>query len=178
MSVQPGTHLLGPEQAELTVNTGRGGAASKAGHDLLMRVESWRATLVLGEDPAETTVELSADSSSLRVLKGEGGIQALGDDDKANIEQTIDDEVLERREIAFRSSRATAGGDGTISVEGELTIGERSGPLSFELELGEEGALRASAVVTQSEWGIKPYSALFGALKVADEVVVRIEGRL
>ena len=31
-------------------------------------------------------------------------MQALGDDDKANIEQTIDDEVLKRTDIAFRST--------------------------------------------------------------------------
>jgi len=33
-------------------------------------------------------------------------------------------------------------------------------------------------VVTQSTWGIKPYSALFGALKVKDEVEVGLEGHL
>ena len=32
-------------------------------------------------------------------------------------------------------------------------------------------------MVKQSEWGMKPYSALFGALKVADEVEVTLEGR-
>ena len=31
-------------------------------------------------------------------------MQALGDDDKANIEQTIDDEVLKRQAITFRST--------------------------------------------------------------------------
>ena len=33
-------------------------------------------------------------------------------------------------------------------------------------------------MVTQSVWGMKPYSALFGALKVADEVEVVLEGHL
>jgi hypothetical protein len=45
------------------------------------------------------------------VREGTGGMQALGDDDKANIQQTIDDEVLKRQAIAFRSTRST-GGDG------------------------------------------------------------------
>ena len=31
-------------------------------------------------------------------------MQALGDDDKANIHQTIDDEVLKREDIMFRST--------------------------------------------------------------------------
>jgi hypothetical protein len=29
--------------------------------------------------------------------------------------------------------------------------------------------------VRQSDWGMKPYSALFGTLKVADEVEVSVE---
>ena len=32
-------------------------------------------------------------------------MQALGDDDVANIHQTIDDEVLMRQDITFRSTR-------------------------------------------------------------------------
>ena len=36
----------------------------------------------------------------------------------------------------------------------------------------------ATAVVKQSAWGMKPYSALFGALKVADDVEVVLEGHL
>jgi len=31
--------------------------------------------------------------------------------------------------------------------------------------------------VTQSAFGMKPYSALFGALKVADDVEVEIDGK-
>jgi hypothetical protein len=38
--------------------------------------------------------------------------------------------------------------------------------------------VNGSAVIRQSEWGIKPYSTLFGALKVADDVRVEFEGRL
>ncbi len=50
--------------------------------------------------------------------------------------------------------------------------------MAFDLTVGEDGLLSATAVVTQSDWGMKPYSALFGALKVADEVEVSLEGRL
>lgn len=161
------------------MRTGRAGAAAKAGHDLVIGVTSWRATLVVGEDPAETSVELTADSSSLRVIEGSGGMKALSDDDKANIEKTINDEVLEGKEIGFRSSRVqpAAGGD-RIGVEGELTIGNESGPVAFDLAIGDDGALAGSAVVKQSDWGIEPYSTLFGALKVSEEVEVVVEGHL
>jgi hypothetical protein len=33
-------------------------------------------------------------------------------------------------------------------------------------------------MIRQTDYGIKPYSTLFGALRVVDEVEVRIEARL
>lgn len=160
------------------MRTGRTGAAAKAGHDLVIEVASWQATLLLGEAAEATTVELTADTSSLRVIEGTGGMQALGDDDKRNIEQTIDAEVLKHEEIAFRSTAAAAGNGGRVRIEGELTILGRTEPVGFDLEIGDDGSLAATAVVAQTDWGLKPYSALFGALKVADEVEVVLEGHL
>ena len=70
------------------------------------------------------------------------------------------------------------GADGTLSVEGELTLAGTTRPLAFDLDVGDDGRLRAVAVVKQSDWGMKPYSTLFGALKVADEVRVEIDAGL
>jgi polyisoprenoid-binding protein YceI len=179
VSLPSGTHRVGPDNATLSVRTKRTGAAAKAGHDLLIRVTDWNATLVVDEDPAKTRIELDADAASLRVIEGTGGMQALGDDDVANIQQTIDDEVLKRQRIEFRSIRVEPLGDGgRLAVEGELTLVGRTNPIAFELEVGEDGALSAGAVVTQTAWGMKPYSALLGALKVQDDVEVGLEGHL
>ena len=41
-----------------------------------------------------------------------------------------------------------------------------------------DGEVSGSARIKQSRLGIKPYSALFGALKVADEVEVSVEATL
>ena len=177
MSLQTGTYKLGPGDGTLSVRTGRTGAAAKAGHDLLIHVTAWEATLTVGDDPAATSIELEADATSLRVREGKGGMQSLGDDDKANIHQTIDDDVLKRRAIAFRSTSVT-GGDGWLSVQGELTLAGTTRPLAFDLDLREDGRLSGVAVVKQSDWGMKPYSALFGALKVADDVRVEIDAGL
>ena len=162
---------FGPENARLTVRTARSGAAAKAGHDLLIEVTAWSGTLDPDGDPAVT---LSADPRSLRVLEGTGGIQALDEDDRAGIEQTIDDEILRGAPIEFRSTRF----DGLPGrVEGELELAGERRPIGFELAPGEDGGLTGTAVVRQSDWDMKPYSALFGTLKVADEVEVTVEGR-
>jgi YceI-like domain len=174
MGIPAGTHTFGPENGALWVKTGRAGAAAQAGHDLLIEVTSWHATLDVGEDLAETSLVLEADTSSLRVRDGFGGMQPLGDDDKASIEQTIDEEILKRTDVEFRSTavRATEGG---LAVEGELALVGAVQPLELEIEVGEDGRLSGSALVKQSDWGITPYSALFGALKVADEVAVALD---
>jgi hypothetical protein len=176
MPLPPGTHELGPTNGTIAVRTGRSGAAAKAGHDLLLHVTAWRATLEVGDDELPVRIALDADPTSLRVREGTGGMQALDDDDKANIEQTIDDEILTRRPIEFRST-AVRSGDSSITVEGELTLAGNTRPIVFEVGVGEDGALSGSSVLKQTEWGMKPYSALFGALKVADEVEVSFDAR-
>ena len=170
-----GTHSFGPDDGTLSVRTGRTGAAAKAGHDLLIAVTSWEATLELAPDPAQSSLTLTADAASLRVLEGTGGMQSLGDDDRASIVKTIDDDVLHGTGIEFRSSEVRIAGDGdTIEVRGELTLAGNTSPIDFDLHLDRDGRLNGRAVIRQTEWGIKPYSTLFGALKVADEVAVEV----
>src|SRR6202044_2081891 len=100
--ISAGSYTLGPEQATLTVRTGKGGAAAKAGHNLLIEVTSWTAALEVADDPARSSLMLSAGARSLQVRDGTGGIQALGEDDKAGITKTIDEDVLKGGSIQFR----------------------------------------------------------------------------
>jgi polyisoprenoid-binding protein YceI len=175
MSITPGTHKLGPGNGTLTVRTGRSGAAAKAGHDLTIAVDAWEATLTIGDDPSQSSLTLDADADSVRVVDGTGGIQSLGDDDKKNIKKTIDDDVLKRDNIQFRSTSVEASDNGRIIVQGDLTLRGKTQPLSFDLAIADDGRVSGSATVKQTDFGMKPYSALFGALKVADEVTVAIE---
>jgi hypothetical protein len=169
----PGTHVIGPENGTLAVLTGKGGAAAKAGHNLVLRVGRWSATLEVSE---EIALELTADSRSLRVIKGTGGMMPLGPEEKAAIAQTINEDVLEGGEIAFRSSEVEAEeGGARLRVRGQLGLLGAWRETSFELAIGEDGRLAGNARIKQSDWGIKPYSALFGTLKVADVLDVVID---
>jgi hypothetical protein len=156
------------------VRTGRQGAAAKAGHDLVIDVTAWSATLEIGEDSAPTGLELTADAGSLEIREGTGGVQSLSDDDKAEIEKTIDDEVLGRKPIEFRSTAIEVAEGRRLKVAGTLEMAGGHHPIEFELALDLDGGIAGTAVVRQSDWGIKPYSALFGALKVKDEVEVEV----
>ncbi len=173
MAIQAGTYKLGPHNASLQVQTGRRGAAAKAGHDLFIDVTSWEATLEVGDSPS---LELSADPTSLRVREAKGGMQALKDDEKEDIQKTIDKDVLQKQDITFTSSSVETAGDG-LKVSGHLEMGGKSKPITFEVS-ESDGTVTGSATLEQSDWGIKPYSAMFGALKVNDEVKVVVEGKL
>lgn len=156
------------------MKTGRSGAAAKAGHNLELEVGTWEATLEVGDS---SSLELSADATSLSVVKGEGGAQKLGEDDKADIKKSIDKDVLKQESIEFQSDTCEASDDG-LSVSGDLSIAGKSEAVSFDVSVDDDGKLTASTTLTQSDWGIKPYSALFGALKVNDDVEVLVEGSL
>jgi polyisoprenoid-binding protein YceI len=178
MSIEPGTYELGPESGTLSVHTGKTGAASKAGHNLTIEVQRWNATLQLAADPTETQLRLTADSRSLKVLDGTGGMTHLSDDDKQSIAHTIDDEVLKGTPIEFRSTAVSGGdGDGGIEVRGNLTLWGKTGEVRFQLKLAE-GAITGEATFQQTAFGHKPYSALFGTLKVADEIRVAVDARV
>ena len=90
------------------------------------------------------------------MLEGTGGVQALDDEAKADMAQTIDDEVLVGTPIEVRST----------SVEGGRVEGSSSsrGTPSDRLQLAarEDGRFTGRAIVRQSDLGMKPYSALFG----------------
>jgi polyisoprenoid-binding protein YceI len=177
MPVQPGTYSLGPEQATLRIRTGRKGAAAKAGHDLLIEVTAWKATLEAGTEAAAARISLTADARSLRVREATGGMKSLSDKDRDSIQQTIDGEVLRGTAIEFASTAARDAAAG-LEVDGELELFGRRHPVSFTVSVGDGGELSAATTLRQSEWGMKPYSGMFGALKVADELAVEIEGSL
>ncbi len=177
MAMQPGTYSLGPEQATLRIRTGRSGAAARAGHDLLIEVTAWRATIQAGAEAAATTLQLTADARSLQVRGGTGGMKSLDEDDKGSIRKTIDEEVLKGTAIEFRSTHSRQAPEG-LEVDGELELFGRRQPVSFALKAGDDGAISAATKLRQSDWGMKPYSALFGTLKVADELTVELEGTL
>jgi polyisoprenoid-binding protein YceI len=85
--------------------------------------------------------------------------------------------VLKRGTIAFRSS-AVEQSPGGLRVQGDLDLRGRTRPAAFDLDASDDGRLTGRVRFKQSDWGIKPFSALFGTLKVADEVEVGVDAKL
>jgi polyisoprenoid-binding protein YceI len=177
MTLRAGTHELTPRNGSITVRTYREGMAQKVGHDLILDAEEWRASVQVGEDNQPSVIELEVDAQSLQVREGLHGLKPLSGKDRADIRKNIDEKILRRQPISFRSSevRSTAG---KLTVSGELTLAGTANQVGFELETRPDGNLSGTLPITQTEWGIKPYRGLMGALKVRDDVEVVIDIRL
>ena len=169
-----GTHKVGADSGTLQVRTYREGLAQKVGHDLIIVVGQWDATVEVREDGTLSAVELNADPYSLQVREGLHGVKPLTDKDRADIRKTIDEKILEGQPIAFRST-AVEPGNGGLTMRGELALAGTTRPASFELSAAADGRVRGTLPVNQSQWGIKPYRGMMGALKVRDTIEVVVD---
>jgi polyisoprenoid-binding protein YceI len=179
MGLSTGDYRFGPNNASLQVRTYREGVAAKAGHDLIIDVMRWDATVEVADGPSGWTIELNADPSSLEVREGLRGVRPLTDKDRVEIRKNIDAKVLGSHPVRFRSSDVRLVEDGgRLTVEGELSMAGSARPLTVKLTVDDRGAVSGTVRLTQSDWGIRPYRGLMGALKVRDEVEVVVGANL
>lgn len=161
--------------ADSRVYTFKEGLLSLVAHDLELRVERFW----LEWDEARTRVEGSWEGASLRVLhamkEGTPNPSALSSRDKAKIESNIQDDVLEVKRfsaIRFVSSMVAPDGEGFV-VRGTLELHGKK--REVEARVVREGERYVSEVVLdQEEFGITPYRAMMGTLRIKSEVRVRI----
>lgn len=178
MALAQGSHKVDESTGTLRVKTYREGVAARVGHDLVIDVAKWNATVEVGADGAITSIALDADPRSLAVLEGLRGVKPLTDRDRADIARTIDEKILGGGEIALRTSSCEAPSGARTSARGELTLAGATRPIAFEVATGDDGRVSATVRVVQTQWGIKPYRGLMGALKVRDDIEVVVDARL
>lgn len=91
--------------------------------------------------------------------------------DAAKIRRTIAEDILHidrHPEVTF---------EGTVqgtTVDGRLTMAGRTCPLRVSLRPAGD-RLQADITLTPSQWGVAPYRALAGAIKLQDRVVVTLD---
>lgn len=171
------TFALGPETGKLQVKTTRAGMAAKVGHDLTIEAQSWTGRAEVDPEHPETssvTVEMEVDS--LTVLEGTGGIKPLSGSDRKEIQRNIQRKILhtDKHPTITFTSTAVSGTPEDFAVEGQLTIVGQAQPVTLHGTLAG-GRATGTASVVQSRWGIKPFTAFLGALKLNDEVTVEFD---
>ncbi|HEY2748061.1 MAG TPA: YceI family protein [Polyangia bacterium] len=150
-------------QVEILVYTYREGLLAAVGHDLCLRV-----TKLSVDVGADDTIACECDATSLRA----SGVSA---DDARKIEKNAADDVLAARRfptITFRSTRVVRDGE-RARIEGTLTLHGATRPLAFDA-VADGDRFCAEVRLDVRDFGIKPYSAMFGALRVRADVLVKI----
>lgn len=163
------------QDGEVRVFTFKQGLLSAIAHDLEISVERFSITW----DDARAKLSATFDARSLRVLhpiaNGRPSPGALSPRDVAKIGSNIQNDVLRTErfgEVRFESSSLAAEGEGFV-IGGALTIMARSNEITANVR--REGARYVTELaIDQPRWGITPYSAMLGTLKIKPEIRVRV----
>ncbi|MFO0749929.1 MAG: YceI family protein [Myxococcota bacterium] len=160
-------------RGECSVFTFKEGLLSSVAHDLRLKVGRWS----LAWDAAARTLDARFEAASVVVdtvmRDGHPAPGVLDAKDKAKIEKSMREDVLETSRYADIRFRAKGVGAMPGSLAGELELHGKTRPLTVQVsQVGAEWV--AEATLHQPDWGVKPYSAMFGTLKVKPDVKVRV----
>jgi polyisoprenoid-binding protein YceI len=150
--------------ASCIVFTYREGLLAAVGHDLRLAVT--RFTIDVG---AADAIDARFAADSLRVEND------VSEHDRRTIERNAREDVLDARrfpELRFRSTEVVR--DGHIArIAGELTLHGATRPMTFEAR--DDGQHWIAEVrLDQRQFGIKPFTAMLGTLRVRADVLVRV----
>ncbi len=165
-----------PEQSEFTVQAFAEGLLSVFGHDPVFAIEDFNGEVqfVPGSfESASLKMTIKAESISL--------IDKVKEKDRLEIEQNMREQVLEIAkypEIVFVSSNISvtrlAGGRYRARIIGDLTFhGATQKNLWITAEVtmsGENLRAQGGFSLKQTDFGIKPFSAVGGTIKLKNEV--------
>lgn len=163
--------------ADCRVFTYKEGLLSAVAHDLELSVGAF--DVELAEDRSRITARFDARSIAVvePIVDGRRAPGVLSDRDKEKIRANIASDVLpvkKHPEIRFESTELAEEGDGW-RVRGRLTLAGVTRELSFAARREGDHAV-ADVMLHQPDYGIKPYSAMLGTLKIKPDirVIVRI----
>jgi polyisoprenoid-binding protein YceI len=151
------------------------GLLARLAHDLKLQVERFSIEV----DDSTRQIKATFDPSSIQAVcaqvDGRDDQSTLSKGDKKKIYDNVTKDVLRVRkypEIRFDSTNVVGRGEG-FAVEGALQIHGKS--RNIQASVRADGDRWITEVrVHQPDFGIKPYTAALGALKVKPDVVVRL----
>jgi len=163
------------ESADCRVFTYKEGLLSAVAHDLELRVGTFEVEIA--ED--RSSVSATFDPRSIRVVDaivdGKRSPGTLSKRDKAKIDSNIVTDVLPvKKHPAVRfSSTELREVDTGWEIRGTLELAGRSRQLTVPVHR-EDGEAVGEVTIHQPDFGIKPYSAMLGALKIQPDIKIRI----
>lgn len=158
------------------VFTYKEGLLSRVAHDLRLHVEPRGVDVERSAEQVRAEIDASAlvVDGAMRAAQLDAG--ALDGRDRQKIVDTMRREILATQrfpKIRF-TGNAVARGDRELVIEGELELAGVRRPLSFTATRADR-RLRARVTLRPSIWGIQPYKALAGAIRLQDRVTVDLD---
>ena len=145
---------------------------AKLAHDLILTAGKWNGTLNIDADnPAASSATLTVDARSIEIVEAVGGMKSLSDKDRKDIGKNIDEKVLQTSkhpELKFESSSVSGSGP-SYKAAGNMTIVGNTRPVNVDLNVNGTQVV-AKTSISQKDFGIKPFSAMMGAIKLRDDV--------
>lgn len=163
-------HTFSPGDASITIYTTREGLLSSVGHDLAFDAP----TFSIRFDDESHVLDADLDATAIAVLgsvNAEGEIVAVSASDTEEITNNVHTKVLATESHPKASLTAKNVNLDMGSFRGTLSLAGKSREVDVILEPRDTGLL-ARLSVHQPDFGITPYSAMFGALKVSADVRV------
>ena len=182
MALKTGSYHLTSNSGKLCVYTFKEGFLSAIAHDLLIDVTNFTIKLNVPDASVQSaSVEAEILANSLKIVcamkDGQQNYDTLKEKDKADIEEATFKDVLHPSKyptINFRSSNIQEK-DGVYHVKGELTLHGVTRPIEFDAKTTTGKDLKGRVTIAQKDFGIKPYKALLGTLKVKNEVDIAFD---
>jgi len=172
INIQSGSHAIGPSNGKLLIKTYKDGMGAKLAHDLILTANQWSGTLnVDADNPEASSATLSVDARSIDIVEAQGGMKSLSDKDRKDIGKNIDEKVLQTSkfpELTFQST-SVSGSEPSFNVAGNMTIVGNTRPVNVALTTSGTDVM-AKTTISQKDFGIKPFSAMLGAIKLRDDV--------
>jgi polyisoprenoid-binding protein YceI len=145
---------------------------AKLAHDLVLTASQWSGTMnVDADNPAASGASLTVDARSIEIIEAVGGMKSLSDKDRRDIAKNIDDKVLEtgkHPQLTFEST-SVSGSAPNFNAAGNMTIKGTTRPVNVALNVNGT-TVTAKTSISQKDFGIKPFSAMMGAIKLRDDV--------
>ena len=175
MSLKAGSYCLDTNFGNLYVYTFKEGLLSKLAHDLLIDVTDFKVNLEVPEAGFTSgNLELEIQANSLKVvcaLKDGERTDALKDKDIADIEKDMGGKVLhpDKYPTATFRSKSILEKDGGYKINGDLSLHGVTKTIDFDIDTNGE-SLKGMITLLQKDYGIKPFKAMMGTLKIKNEI--------
>jgi polyisoprenoid-binding protein YceI len=168
-------YILDPNRSRFTVQVFATGVLSKFGHSPIIAIRDFTGEVQFDpQAPEHASVTIVVKAASLEVTGD------VSQKDRQEIETRMRAEVLDVRtylEVVFRSTSVSATKVSAnwyrVQITGDLSLHGVTSKQQVEAQVrlqGDNLSVEGAFTLRQSEYNIKPVSALAGAIKLKDEL--------